>query len=316
MAHEDHDEHGDHGHGVHHAPTAHYYQQVSRNKTIGRILFIVVILVVLVILFVLFKGLRAKSAPQNPLAAQAALSQGAVRYVALGEQFDLLNNETAFVRDTDASVKILGYAYQPCVNDSKCVQKGFQVNYELVNRGVQYKNEYGKSVNTSLFPYDVRVLGSDYQTFARFVIYPQGQGPTSSTSTSTGTSSSSSSSSSSSKPTTSSSTINADGPKTTVTWKKITVAGRTFSYPSNWVAEPHEPSLCRGVHMTLYDDLTVKTGEIFMYEDGKCSNQYITDPDNYSELEDTRHVDGVRVFIVRASTDEAESDIEKIIDRL
>lgn len=313
MPHEEHDDsHGE----VHHAPTAHYYQQVSRNKTIGRILFIVVLLAVLIVLFLLFKGLRARSAPANTLAAQAALSQGNVRYVALGEQFDLMNNETAFVRDTDASVKILGYAYQPCVNDTKCVQKGFQVNYELVNRGVQYKSEYGKSVNTALFPYDVRVLGSDYQTFARFVIYPQGQAPAvttqaNSNSSTTTTSHTNTVSNTNSNLTDSDSTTTSSS----VTWKKIAIAGRTFSYPSNWIAELHEPSLCRGVHMSLYEN-NVRTGEVFMYEDGECSNPYITDPDNYIELKEVRHVDHVKIFIVRADTSTAKADIEKIIDKL
>ena len=53
-----------------------------------------------------------------------------------------------------------------------------------------------------------------------------------------------------------------------------------------------------------------------MYEDGECSNPYITDPDNYIELKEVRHVDHVKIFIVRADTSTAKADIEKIIDKL
>lgn len=317
MQEHDHDT-GSGGEHAHHAPTAHYYKQVARGKLFGRILFIVIAIVVFIILFILLRGARNRSQVVDPLTASAVMTQGNVKYVELGQQFDLLNSETAFVKDTDASVKILGYAYLPCGNDTQCVQKGIYVNYVLVDKGIQYKNEYGKSVNTNLFPYDVRMLKSDYQTFATFVVYLKGTPPGQTPAPSGGQNPA---------PTPSPTPGQTPTPTPTptpaaVTWQKITIAGRDFSYPSDWTAQKLEPSLCQGVILTKKSSLMEKVGEIVMYEDIACNNDAVEDPASYNPpisatpLVRTVRVHGVRVFVTVQKDDATRAQIDSIINKL
>lgn len=95
-------------------------------------------------------------------------SQPQSRTVNLGEEFTLKKDESAHLKNTDVYLTLTSFVNSPCPPGAVCVWSGQAVNYEL---RVGSKIYEGSTINPiSEFSYSVLLRGSDYQTFAVFVI--------------------------------------------------------------------------------------------------------------------------------------------------
>lgn len=88
--------------------------------------------------------------------------------VSLGQEFTLKKGETAHVQGLNVFLKVKEFINSPCPKGAQCVWSGLAVVYELRVDGKKYVSSPGNPPHAS--PYDVLVKGSDYKTYATFVI--------------------------------------------------------------------------------------------------------------------------------------------------
>lgn len=96
------------------------------------------------------------------------LQQKSGSSVELGSSFTLRKGEEVRVKDTDASVRLVELIYSPCPQGAQCIWSGLGVKFELVVGNKTYSSSLDGFLSGA--PYDVRIVETDYQTFARFLV--------------------------------------------------------------------------------------------------------------------------------------------------
>ena len=87
--------------------------------------------------------------------------------VYLGEEFTLHKNWSAVLRGEDYEVEVVGFVYSPCPPGARCVWSGL---------GVVLRHKLGEEVKeginlTMAFGYLVKLVETDYRTYAKLKIY-------------------------------------------------------------------------------------------------------------------------------------------------
>lgn len=82
--------------------------------------------------------------------------------------------EIARIKDLNVSLRIISFTNSPCPKGAVCFWSEVEVIYELTVIGKTYQYSSGRGANpydvSYEAPYDVFVKGSDYETYAEFVI--------------------------------------------------------------------------------------------------------------------------------------------------
>lgn len=125
-------------------------------------------IIILVVILGIFLDGCSTIKEQNPPKIPDTLPKETVIFVNLGEEFTLVKDQSAIIKELNVSLKIKDFIYSPCPKGLQCVWSGLAVFYELTVDGKIYGASRGDLLSGT--PYDVFVKDTDYKTYATFVI--------------------------------------------------------------------------------------------------------------------------------------------------